>query len=399
MADALIMLRDLPDEEVNRSAGPMWGLMLVENHDVVILGGGAMGTAAAWALARRGCSVVLLEQFTADHKRGASHGSSRIFRAGYPVPDYTALAVRAYQLWRDLEKSSGEVLLASTGAIDHGEPSELEQIQRVCSTFGVRHELLRPEAAAERWPGMRFTGPVLVQPTGGRIASERALAVLRTTARAHGADLRYEVGACSLRTRGGGVTVVPTSGAAVRGKVAVVAAGAWSSQVLAGLVALPALHVTQEQVLYYRARSEALTWPSFIHRRDPSVYGLFTPGRGVKVAEHHTGVSTHPDTRDYRIEPGRERRLRRYVQDWLPGLDEAPVDAETCLYTSTDTEDHILDRVGDVVVAAGFSGHGFKFTPVYGELLADLALGCSPSPERLRLAAAAAGAKRRPGHL
>jgi sarcosine oxidase len=164
----------------------------------------------------------------------------------------------------------------------------------------------------------------------------------------------------------------------------VVACGPWAPSTLAGLVALPPLTVTREQVFYFRPRDAGLVWPSFIHHRTPFVYGLDTPGMGVKVAEHHTGAPTDPDRRSFEVDAEGQERVTRYVDEWFPGLEPEPASAETCLYTTTPTEDFVVDRAGPLVVAAGFSGHGFKFVPLIGRLLADLALG-RPGEQRFRV--------------
>src|SRR5207248_4398726 len=107
-----------------------------------------------------------------------------------------------------------------------------------------------------------------------------------------------------------------------------------------------------------------------IHHRRPYIYGLDTPGRGVKVAEHHTGATTDPDGRSFEVDRDGQARVQRYVQEWFPGVDPTPVGAETCLYTTTPTEDFVIRLAGPLVIAAGFSGHGFKFVPLVGRLIA-----------------------------
>jgi len=144
------------------------------------------------------------------------------------------------------------------------------------------------------------------------------------------------------------------------------------------------LVVSQEQVFYFRPRDDAATWPSFIHHRTPYIYGLDTPGHGVDVAKNHTIAQTAPDNSTFEWDEESEPRVIRYVDEWFPGLRPEPASAETCLYTTTPTADFVIDRSGPLIVAAGFSGHGFKFTPLVGRLLADLALGSS-GPARFRL--------------
>jgi sarcosine oxidase len=341
-----------------------------------------MGSAAAWSMAREGRSVALLERFEPGHVRGSSHGRSRIFRLAYPDPFYVELAQRALPLWRELEDDAGVALLATTGGIDHGAPASVGPVADALAARGAQHELLEPEAAAERWPGMRFDGPVLFQPDAGRVNADATVSALQRRAAAHGATVRFEEPVTAIEPSADGV-VVRTESDAYRAPVVVVACGAWASLTIGSLVTLPPLEVTREQVLYFDAVA-GTNWPTFIHHRQPYRYGLDTPGLGVKVAEHHTGLATHPDRRSFDVDPEGRDRVVAYVEDWFPGLDpEAPI-AETCLYTTTPTEDFVVDRAGPLVVAAGFSGHGFKFTPLIGRLLADLALG-RPGPERFRL--------------
>jgi sarcosine oxidase len=178
----------------------------------------------------------------------------------------------------------------------------------------------------------------------------------------------------------------------------VVAAGAWIEGLVAGLVPLPPLVVTQQQVFHFpRLDVSADPWPSVIHEDEYPVYHL-AGGRdgGVdddrKIGQHDAGRATTGDTRDGVIDPAARERMIDYVQRWLPGLDPTPRSEATCLYTTTPTEDFVLDRIGPVVVCSACSGHGAKFAPLIGELAADLALGWGYGvPDRFRLTAHASG--------
>ena len=357
--------------------------MAVTEVDVVVVGAGAMGSAAAWWLAREGRSVALVERFEPGHVRGSSHGRSRIFRFAYADPFYVGLAQRALPLWRELEEDAGEPLLTTTGGVDHGPKSSVGAVADTLRSAGASCELLSSERAAERWPGMRFGESVLFQPDAGCCDAGATVRALQQRAAAHGADVRFDAGAVVVEPSTDNV-VVRSGVGEYRAPVAVVACGAWASGVLGGFVTLPPLHVTREQVFYFTPADNGVRWPSFIHHRTPYIYGLDTPGHGVKVAEHHTGAATTPDGRSFDVDPEGRERVVRYVLEWFPGLVPEPASAETCLYTTTPTEDFVVDRVGPLVVAAGFSGHGFKFVPLIGRLLADLALG-RPGPTRFRL--------------
>jgi len=161
--------------------------------------------------------------------------------------------------------------------------------------------------------------------------------------------------------------------------VVVVTAGAWAGPLLFGHVDLPLLTTTCERVAFFEPRDPNDVWPSFIHRDVTSYYGLPGPHGLVKLGAHHTGPVTTGDTRSFDVDPPALARLSEYAVEWLPGLDPVRVYATTCLYTSTPTEDFVLDRAGPIVVGAGFSGHGFKFVPEIGRLLARLAKG-EPGP-------------------
>ncbi len=342
--------------------------MVSRHADVVVIGAGAMGSATAWWLARRGVGVVLLEQFEQGHTRGSSHGRSRIFRLAYDEPAYVRMAQAALPLWRELEDDAGEPLLDTTGAVDHGDSASVDAIADAMKECGVTFERLSAGAAHERWPAMRFEDDVLFHAEGGRCRADATVAALQRRAADHGADVRFGAKA-SLRAVGNGVEVDAGDGTWSATTV-VVAAGAW----VAGLLAdrAPNVTVTQEQVQHFAPIVEQ-DWPSFIHHRRPWVYGLLTPGEGVKVDEHHVGPVVDPDRRVPRDQQ-LDATIVRYVEEWMPGLDPTPVQTAECLYTTTPDESFVLERHGSIVVGSPCSGHGFKFTPLIGRRLAGLAL-------------------------
>ena len=361
---------------------------------VVVVGGGAMGAATAWWLARTGRPVTLLEQFAPGHDRGSSHGSSRIFRFSYADRRYVDLAVRAHALWRDLQEEAGEALLTPVGCLEHGPTAAVDALHRTMSEAGVTHRMTDPAEAAERWPLFRFDEAVLYQPEAGRVDADATVRALHARAARHGAEVRAGVRVREVRPRGDGAEVV-TDGATLRAGVVVLAAGAWLPGLLAGaaarlpeLAGLPPLRVTQEQPAYFAplpGGPAVEDVPSIVHsRRFPGgavdrplglgYYALGGPGRGVKLGEHGTGPAIDPDRR-VPPDPAGVRRLHRYARDWLPGVDSAPVAVDTCLYTSTPDEDFVIRRIGPLVVCSPCSGHGFKFVPAIGELTAAVALG------------------------
>jgi sarcosine oxidase len=366
---------------------------------VVVVGGGAMGSAAAWQLARRGADVVLLEQFGPGHVRGSSHGSSRIVRLSYADPFYVDLAAAAYGSWEELEADANERLLTWTGVVDHGDPSPVEAMAVVLNECGHAADLLDPADAAERWPGLRFESRVLFHPRGGRAHADRTVAALKRVASRYGADIRHDArveaivpAADNVKVRAGDETL--------RADAVVITAGAWSGYLCKDLVKLPRLTVTREQPAHFPPLDPSTPWPSFIHHLVGSAtrgtatprgaYGL-SSADGVKVGFHAVGPVVHPDQIGTEVDDRRLQALQDYVAEWIPGIDADRPDPVPCLYTLTDDSDFVVDRIGQVTIAAGFSGHGFKFTPQIGHIVADLALDSGPAPRRFGLNRQVAG--------
>ena len=335
-----------------------------------------MGSATAWQLARRGADVVLLERFGPGHPNGSSHGATRIFRFAYPDEGYVRMAIDALPLWHELEQDSGEVLLETTGGLDIGAPSSgIADVEEALTACGAASERVAVADAADRWPGIAADGDdvVLWQPDAGRIWAERTVAALHAQATHHGGEVRYHEPVVSLSAATGHAR---TDADEYLAESIVVCAGAWLPTLVDDL---PALTVTREQTFHFEPLDDDLAWPSFIHHRGDeaaAVYGLETPGEGIKVAEHGTGaVVADPDpaARSYDVDEVGRQRVIRYVQERLPGLDPRPATELTCLYTSTEDDGFVLERRGRLVIGSACSGHGFKFTPLIGQRLADLA--------------------------
>lgn len=346
----------------------------------LVVGAGAMGLATTWQLARRGHSVLTLEQFARGHERGASHGATRNFNNAYAEPHYLDLLTRARGEWDELSRQAGTELLGLHGLVTHGDDANVADVFRALGERGERAEVLSARAAAGRWPGMRFDGDVLFSPDAGVVRSAEALRALERSARSHGADIRFEHRVLSLDERADGVVAVIASAderVEVVAETVVITAGAWTPAITPDAVTLPRLTVTEESPAHFAPRTEA-SWPSFNHllprdRFPGNVYGMPTPGEGVKVGFHLVGAVIDPDARTFRPTPERARQLRDYVAEWTPGLDPDSAVPISCTYTSTESEDFVLDRRGRIVVGAGFSGHGFKFTPAVDAVLAEVA--------------------------
>jgi sarcosine oxidase len=368
--------------------------------DTVVIGGGAMGSAAAWALARRGRQVTLVEQFGPGHRIGASHGTTRNLNPGYHRPEYVDMLAEGMALWDELEQESGKRLLARTGIVNHGPEPLLPEVAGALTQAGIRAEFLRPEEAAERWHGIRFDQQVLHMPDGGQLNPEAALPVLQRLAVARGAEIRHHTKVVDFQVMDDGVRLSFASAAGTKVVTAaqvVVTAGGWTEKLLggpgSGTLRIPKLTVTQEQPAHFRISEATAVWPGFNHYPGTGadyqgwyspVYGMHTPGEGIKAGWHGVGPVVDPDRRSFQPEPKQLAALQDYARTWLPGVDADSFEAISCTYTTTPDEDFILDRIGPVVIGAGFSGHGFKFTPVVGRILADLATGTRPAPDIFR---------------
>jgi monomeric sarcosine oxidase len=373
--------------------------------DLVIVGAGLAGAAAAYAASKRGAGVVVLDAFGPGHRNGSSHGSARIFRRAYPDPLYVRLTGQAGERWRGLAAEAGQDLVTITGGLDFGAARNPRRLHAVLTACGVPAELLTEAAAAERWPQFDFHGveQVMFHPDAGVLDPDRAITAMLRLAAASGADVRFETPVTRLSAnRAGDGAVAHTDSGAFAAPVIAVAAGAWIAPLLDGLVRFPPLTVTQQQVFHFAPAPEAPAaggatepWPIFIdYDEDGYIYGLpggrdgGAPG-AIKVGEHNPGTITTADGRDFRVDPAARDRVRAHVAKRLPALDPTPVNEATCLYTWSANEDFILDRPGHgpFVVASPCSGHGAKFAPLLGEIIADLASGAAAADPRFTLAA------------
>jgi sarcosine oxidase len=363
--------------------------------DVIVIGGGVVGASAAWRLVRRGVNVTVLDQFDAGHTNGSSHGSSRIFRLAYPEMTYVHLAQKARGLWQELERETHQRVLRLTGAVDHGDPAMIDRMHSALRSAGARCEILSPETAQQRFPGMRFDSQVLFHADGGRLYADDAVQALLGAATKRGATVR----------RGERVTSVDVSDGRARVRVGddvltadsvVVAAGGWAPELLADLP-LPTMRVTQEQTTHFALVDPTVEWPSFIHHpaghdgatpgvspAASAIYGLGDTGAdgsaGIKIGFHAIGTEVDPDDRDPTPDEATHEQLQRYAELWLPGVRVDSAVSSTCLYTQTPDHHFVIDRQGPIVVAAGFSGHGFKFGPALGELIVRLVLDAAATP-------------------
>ena len=365
--------------------------------DVLVIGGGIAGAATAEVLARRGARTLAVEAVTPAHDGGSSHGDGRIIRYTYPEAVYLAMARRAYDAWAAAEEASGETLVERTGSWDCGPADSPAMVELIAGleAAGIAHERLDKEESERRFPHFLLPeGSIAVyQAEGGIVRAARAVNTLWDLARSAGAETVAGERVVSLKVDGEGVEVESASGTRWRAGTVVVAAGGWSASLLASLGLDLPLNVTREQVVYFPRRAGVEVdcgiggMPTLIdyHDFEQPFYGLpQIDVPGVKLGWHHSGPEVHPAGGELpgpEVESDLLARCQRFVRERLPLLDPEPVKILRCLYTNTPDYHFILDRhpgLDRVIIGTGFSGHGFKFGPVLGEILADLALGTKP---------------------
>jgi sarcosine oxidase len=352
---------------------------MAQVHDVAIVGAGLLGLAAARALAARDLDFVLLEQAGIGHSGAGSKGSCRIFRLGYPDAGYVTAARQAGELWRELEAQTDRQILLPTPQLTFG--PQLTAVQDAMRAAGAGCVPLSQEEVAERFPGIRPWGPALLETQSSVMVAGQALAALATAA-----GLTDAAGRPGQRLRTGmRVTGIAddsrrvslhTTDETVTARVAIVTAGPWTAGLLAGL-ALPTAP-TLEQVAYLAPASPPQQTPIFICYGEQSPYGLPVPaaaGSWYKIGIHPSGPPVDPDAQPTEPDLLLVARLREVADRYLPGWLPEPVSTERCIYDNSPDEDFIIDRVGNVVLGCGTSGHGFKFGPLLGEWLAALAHG------------------------
>ncbi|MFL5674151.1 MAG: N-methyl-L-tryptophan oxidase [Chloroflexota bacterium] len=370
--------------------------------DAIVVGLGAIGSAAAYWLSRSlGTAVLGLEQFDMDHVNGASADHSRIIRLSYHRPDYVRLAKRAYDTWAEVEADAGERIVTTTGGLDlwPADPAiPKSDYTDSLAAEDVAFELIDAGEIRRRWPQWHVDDDVtgMWQAQGGLADPFKGNAAHRRLARANGATLRERAPVTAIRDAGGGDLEVVTPDATYRTAHVVLAADAWTNDLLAGFDRRLPLTITKEQVTYFACPDPAAfapdRFPVWIWMDEPCFYGFPTYGEaGPKAAQDCGGEPVAPDSRTFTRHEAAFGRLETFMERHLPGAVGPPIYTKTCLYTLTPDRDFVVDRVPGapgVVVALG-AAHGFKFASVLGRILAELSVdGSTPSApdlERFRI--------------
>ncbi|MCC6620574.1 MAG: N-methyl-L-tryptophan oxidase [Deltaproteobacteria bacterium] len=358
----------------------------MESVDVVVVGLGVMGAAALQRLAARGLRVVGLERFDVPHAQGSSHGGTRVIRkAYYEDPRYVPHLHASWDAWRGLERELDTTLLVQTGGLHFGPPDhpEMMGVRKSVAAFDLAHEVLDARAIHARFPMFQPDegDEGLLEVEAGVLFAERCVAALAESALRHGALVRARERVTAIELGGPEVVVVTERGSWSAPRV-VLALGPWWPAA-APLPAPAPMKVERQVQLWFAPRVIGditslgpARMPVFLRFGDDLFYGMPLVREagplGVKVCGHHGGDAAHPETLDRALRPEDEARVRGFLQRHMPSVDGPLLGARVCMYTNTPDHHFVVGaHPADprVVVAAGFSGHGFKLAPAIGELV------------------------------
>jgi len=350
-------------------------------HDAIVAGLGAHGSAAAYHLAKRGQSVLGFDRFARGHTLASFGGLSRIIRLSYyEHPSYVPLLKHAWDLWRALERDSGETLLTQTGGLYLGPPDgELVSGSLTSArTHSLEHEVLDNAELRRRYPVFDIDPDWIgvLDAQAGWLAPERSVETHLRQAERHGATLRFADPIERWELAGDGVNVT-TSAGSYRARRLVIAAGSWLPRLLPQLA--PHLWVERNVLFWFEPRGQLeafATLPVYIvEDTDRLYYGFpYDPGNGLKMAGLHFGDRVDPDTVDREASAADEERVRAWLRRRMPLANGERRRAQVCMYTNSPDGHFIIDREGPVTYASACSGHGFKFAGAVGEILAELTI-------------------------
>ncbi|XP_033748628.1 peroxisomal sarcosine oxidase-like [Pecten maximus] len=361
-------------------------------YDCIVVGAGIEGSSTAYNLAKNGQNTLLLEQFPLPHSRGSSHGQSRITRMAYGGADYyTEMMKEAYKLWEELEKGSGTTLYKKTGLLVVGkaESNLIAGTVQALRKYSVPFTKLDEQGLQSKYPMLNYSGVQGVEDhIGGVLFADKALAAFQSEFVKHGGVLRDNESMVDIFP--GDIVTVKTNKGSYRGRNLVLTVGPWATKILPPLgVHLP-LKAVRISVFYWKEKIAgaygAETFPTFLAASgsgDFDVYGLPSleyPGL-YKLCLHY-GPEIDPDRRDIADSSWVLEDMKKFVAKHFPLLEPHPAVTETCIYTNTPDHDLVLDRHPawrNVIIGTGFSGHGFKLSPVVGKVLSDLVMRKTPS--------------------
>ena len=371
-----------------------------DKFDAIVLGLGAMGSAAIYQLAKRGKTVLGIDQFSPPHHYGSTHGESRIIRQAIGEGEhYVPLALRSYQLFREIEKEMGKELLTITGgltlesrqseAVMHGRQNFLDQAISCAQKFNIRHDILEPQDIKKRYPQFAVTNERgYFEYDTGFLRPELCVEAQLRLAQNYGATLQTDEKVISLISRGNSEVTVRTSHAVYAAEKVVVTAGPWVSEFLPPAYS-PFFKVYRQVMYWFMVRDHCRStflpgqFPIFIwiceEGRNFGFYGFPSlDGKTIKLASEQYDVVTAADKEDRTVSEAEKQSMYfHYMRGRLPGLSDRCESAATCLYTTTPDANFVIDFHPDndrIIIASPCSGHGFKHSAAIGEVIADLAV-------------------------
>lgn len=358
----------------------------MQTYDVIVLGAGGVGSAALYELSRRGIRALGIDRFHPPHDRGSTHGETRVIRMAYfEHPDYVPLLREAYRAWGELEAATGLALFHEVGLLEVGPPDGIvvPGVLRAAQQHSLRIEPLSAAEIENRWSGFRVAGDLVgvFERNAGYLLVEQCVEAQLQAAQENGAELLTGVIVEGWSTAGGAIQVNTNVGQFSAARL-IVAAGPWSEALLRD--AAPRLEVRRKSLFWFDAPDSrfdvASGFPVYLFELPAGVFYGFPrlDGRRMKVAEHSGGaVVVDPARVNRGMDADEQARVERFLAGHLPGVQRSVVDHAVCLYTMSPDEHFILGlhpANANVVFVAGLSGHGYKFTPVLGRALVELAL-------------------------
>jgi sarcosine oxidase len=379
---------------------------VTEKFDVIVIGLGAVGSATTFQLAKRGVKVLGIDRFTPPHKHGSSHGETRITRLACGEGSvYTQFARRSHEIWRELERETGEQLLLQNGllvisgagqrASAHGNPSFLQASIDAAVANGVAHEVLPDGAIRQRFPAFKVADgdSAYYEAESGILFPEKGVRVQLQAAVRHGARLNTDEAVARFDPRSGGVEVVTDKAKYIADKV-VLSAGPWLPDFLPKPLSRH-FTIRRQVLLWFTLKNGEPTerykpdaFPVFYWQlpRKQALYGfpwIGTDQPAIKVATEQYDTTTSAQTIDRNVTPEEIAAVyNEYVADFMPGVSSRCIKSATCMYTCTEDTHFVIDTLpGEprVIVASPCSGHGFKHSPAIGEGIAELLTQSRPT--------------------
>ncbi|MGM9968308.1 MAG: N-methyl-L-tryptophan oxidase [Rummeliibacillus sp.] len=358
-------------------------------YDVIVIGAGSMGMAAGYFLSKSGKKTLLLDAFNPPHDHGSHHGETRIIRYAYGEGhEYVPFALRARDLWKELAQNVHKELLLETGVINVGEKDDpfIKNVISSAEKFNLPLEVLSADKVHKKWSGLKIPEDFVgcFEPTSGVLKVEECVSAFREMAMREGAEIRTNSKVTKVDAKENEVTITIADGTRFTANAAIFSVGAWARELLKQLDLELPLNPIRKTFAWYDVEEDLYSsnnFPAFAFKLPDSCYYGFPSidGTGLKVGRHDTGESIDPnkDKLPFGEVSGEKEDLENILDKFMPQQQHTLKHGKTCMYTMTPDEDFIIDlhpKYKNIAIAAGFSGHGFKFASAVGETLSNLIL-------------------------